>query len=112
MPQHVDAGDCSTYKDFTVAIDEDAYGLPRDLVVKALRADGIDTRCYFSPPVHRQQSYRDVPPYDLPVTDAVSARVVSLPIYASLSDAQIELVTRVLGALHHHADEVRAAAGA
>jgi len=109
VAQLVDGRDSSTYKDFTVAIDEAAFGLPRDVVVTALRADGIDTRCYFSPPVHRQQSYRDVKPYDLPVTDAVAARVVSLPIYATLADAQIDSVTTVLGALHHHADEVRAA---
>jgi dTDP-4-amino-4,6-dideoxygalactose transaminase len=110
VTQHVDAGDVSTYKDFTVTIDEDAFGIPRDVLVKALRADGIDTRCYFSPPVHRQQSYAGVAPYDLPVTDAVAARVVSLPIYAGLSDARIEMVTGVLAALHHHADELRAAA--
>ena len=107
--QHVDARDRSTYKDFTVAIDEAAFGLSRDMVVKALRADGIDTRNYFSPPIHRQQSYRDVAPFDLPVTDSVSSRVVSLPIYASLSDEQVDTVTRVLGALHRHADQVRAA---
>lgn len=107
VAQHVDACDRSTYKDFTIAIDEKAFGLSRDVVVKALRADGIDTRCYFSPPVHRQHSYRDVAPYDLPVTDEVASRVVSLPIYASLSDDQVDTVTRVLGALHRHADEVR-----
>jgi dTDP-4-amino-4,6-dideoxygalactose transaminase len=109
--QHVDAHDSSTYKDFTIAIDEDAFGIPRDLVVEALRADGIDTRCYFSPPVHRQQSYRDVAPFDLPVTDAVAAKVVSLPIYAALPDVHVERVTRVLGSLHRHAEEVRTAAG-
>jgi dTDP-4-amino-4,6-dideoxygalactose transaminase len=107
--QHVDPRDRSTFKDFTIAIDEVAFGLSRDVVVKALRADGIDTRNYFSPPIHRQQSYRYVGSSDLPVTDAVSARVVSLPIYASLSDAQVDVVTRVLGALHRHADQVRAA---
>jgi dTDP-4-amino-4,6-dideoxygalactose transaminase len=109
VAQHVDPRDRSTYKDFTVAIDTDAFGLSRDVVVTALRADGIDTRNYFSPPVHRQQAYRNVAPFDLPVTDAVASKVVSLPIYASLSDAQVDTVTRALGALHRHADEVRAA---
>jgi dTDP-4-amino-4,6-dideoxygalactose transaminase len=107
--QHVDAHDRSTYKDFTIAIDEAVFGLSRDLVVKALRVDGIDTRNYFSPPVHRQHSYRDIAPYALPITDLVASQVVSLPIYASLSDAQVDRITRVLGALHRHADEVRAA---
>jgi dTDP-4-amino-4,6-dideoxygalactose transaminase len=110
--QHIDAGDESTYKDFTIAIDEDSFGLSRDAVVQALRVDGIDTRCYFSPPVHRQHAYRDVEPYDLPITDAVSARVVSLPIYASLTDRDIDAVTRVLASLHRHAGEVRGAVDA
>jgi dTDP-4-amino-4,6-dideoxygalactose transaminase len=110
--QHVDAGDESTYKDFTITIDEATFGISRDTVVEALRADGIDTRCYFSPPVHRQHAYRDVAPYDLPVTDSVSSRVVSLPIYASLDDHDIDTVTRVLASLHQHADQLRAAAGA
>lgn len=109
IAQHVDARDESTYKDFTVAIDEAAFGLSRDLVVQALRADGIDTRNYFSPPVHRQQAYRDVAPFDLPVTDKAASRVVSLPIYTTITDAQVDTVTQVLGALHQHADEVRAA---
>jgi dTDP-4-amino-4,6-dideoxygalactose transaminase len=107
--QRVDAGDESTFKDFTIAIDEAAFGISRDAAVKALRADGIDTRCYFTPPVHRQHAYRDVPPYDLPVTDSVSSRVVSLPIFASLGDDDVDAVTRVLASLHQRADEVRAA---
>jgi dTDP-4-amino-4,6-dideoxygalactose transaminase len=110
VAQQVDAHDRSTYKDFTIAVDEDAFGLSRDLVVNALRTDGIDTRCYFSPPLHRQHSYRGVAPYDLPVTDAVSAQVVSLPIYGALTGSQVDTVTSALGALHRHADEVRAVA--
>jgi dTDP-4-amino-4,6-dideoxygalactose transaminase len=110
--QRIDAGDESTYKDFTIAIDESTFGLSRDAVVKALRADGIDTRNYFSPPVHRQHAYRDVEPYDLPVTDAVSSRVVSLPIYGSLAEPDIDTVTRVLASLHGHAGAVRGAVDA
>ena len=37
-------------------IDEDEFGLQRDELVVALRALGVDTRCYFSPPVHRQRA--------------------------------------------------------
>jgi len=107
--QRIDPADESTYKDFTIAFDAAAFGLTRDEVVTALRAEGIDTRNYFSPPVHRQHAYRDVEPCDLPVTDEVAGRVVSLPIYVSLTEAQIDTITRVLAALHHHADRVRTA---
>lgn len=108
-PQAVAPTDRSTYKDYTVRIDEETFGLDRDQVVAGLRAEGIETRCYFSPPVHRQQTYSHLGGDHLPVTDHTAARVVSLPIYRSLSLDSIERVGDRLLALHHHADEVRAA---
>ena len=80
-PQAVDPGDASTWKDFTVIVDEEAYGLDRDTVAAALKAEGVDTRPYFHPPVHRQQAYADLGTPPLPVTDWVSDRVVSLPLW-------------------------------
>ena len=40
---------------------------------RALRAEGVDTRCYFYPPVHRQTAYAHLDAVDLPVTDRVAA---------------------------------------
>ena len=108
-PQHIDAGDRSTFKDFTVVIAEDDFGLGRDDLRRALTAEGIDTRCYFSPPVHRQQSYASLVERALPVTDSVAARVVSLPIYEALSDADVDQVAEVIRAVHEHAGDVRSA---
>ena len=42
--------------------------------VRVLRAEGVDTRNYFDPPVHRQRSHAQRSPADLPVTDAVARR--------------------------------------
>lgn len=60
-------------------VDEQRSGLPRDVVVRALRREGIDVRCYFSPPVHRHQSYAARHTPALPVTERVASQVVSLP---------------------------------
>lgn len=99
--QQVDARDESTFKDFTIAIDPDSFGIDRNALVGVLRADGVDTRSYFDPPVHRQQSHaRDA--VALPTTDAVAARVVSLPIYPSLTDAELEGVVAIIAAAHEH----------
>ena len=65
-PQHLAPGDESTYKDFTVVVDESAFGVDRDVLALALRAEGIDTRCYFSPPVHRHEAYRGLLAPELP----------------------------------------------
>jgi dTDP-4-amino-4,6-dideoxygalactose transaminase len=104
--QHVDPADESTYKDLTIVVDEDAFGVDRDRVVASLKAEGIDTRCYFWPPVHRQQAYRDLPPSELPTTDWLAARVISLPLWRALSDDDVKAVSMVLSDIHDHADEI------
>lgn len=109
--QVVADGDESTFKDFTIRIDPDVYGLDVPLLAKGLSADGIDTRRYFFPPVHRHQAYAGVPPRDLPVTDEVSATVLSLPIWRDLPEDAVERVAGVIEALHRHAGCVRGEAG-
>jgi dTDP-4-amino-4,6-dideoxygalactose transaminase len=94
--QAVDAGDESTYKDFTIAIDAVEYGADRDTLVAVLRAEGVDTRNYFDPPVHRQQSHATRSPADLPVTDAVARTVVSLPLYPALTDDAIDGIVELI----------------
>lgn len=103
--QAVDAGDETTYKDFTIAFDE-AFGVRRDVVKQALKADGIDTRAYFSPPVHRHQAYAHLDTPALPVTDDVAGRVLSLPFYRDLTPADAERVVMVLAAIQRSAEEV------
>ena len=107
--QLVDDGDESTYKDFTVRIDEAMFGLPRDGVVAALGSRGVDTRCYFWPPVHRQHAYRALASGRLPVTDDLAGRVVSLPIFPGLALDAVDAVVAILAGVHEHAEEVREA---
>ena len=71
--------DTSTFKDLTIKVDADRFGLDRDGLALALLAEGVDTRKYFDPPVHRQRAYAHLDHSCLPVTDAVSSSVVSLP---------------------------------
>jgi dTDP-4-amino-4,6-dideoxygalactose transaminase len=106
-PQQVDDSDESSYKDFTVAVDDAAFGVDRDTLVAVLRAEGIDTRCYFSPPVHRHQAYLDGPESVLPRTDWLADRVVSLPLWRDLPDRAIETVIDVIARVHERADEIR-----
>jgi dTDP-4-amino-4,6-dideoxygalactose transaminase len=108
------AGDTSTWKDLTIIVDADAYGVPRDRLRAALAAEGIDSRCYFDPPVHRQTSHRTAGPGapDLPRTDRLAASVISLPIWPALSDAAVDRVAGVIGDVHEQAAAVAAEAAA
>jgi len=43
---------------------------------------------------------------DLPVTDRVSASVVSLPLYRELEPSVIDRIVDLLAAAHAHADQI------
>ncbi len=103
--QVVEEGDVSTYKDFTISVDDD-FGVSRDAVRQALAAEGIDTRCYFDPPVHAQQAYDQLPPAKLPVTDDAAGRVIALPMFARLPLEAIDGVVAALASVAHYADQV------
>lgn len=108
-PQVVDPRDRSTYKDYTVIVDESAFGLDRDAVAVALGAEGVDTRPYFYPPVHRQQAYAGDGPVDLPATDWLAQRVISLPLFRAMPVAAIDTIAELLARLSSRSDEVRRA---
>ena len=107
--QLIDPDDASTFKDFTVIVDPVRFGLSRDRLVEALKADGVETRNYFDPPVHRHQSYADLKPPAMPVTDDVCSRVTSLPMFARLPLEAAEQVVECIAAIHRHSEEVDAA---
>jgi dTDP-4-amino-4,6-dideoxygalactose transaminase len=107
--QRIDDGDRSTFKDLTIRVNASQLGLDRDAVVSALRHEGVDTRLYFSPPVHRHRAYAHLRQDDLPITDDASARVLSLPLFNAMDLSDVDRVVEALGALHAHADDVGAA---
>ena len=94
--QAVREGNRSTYKDFTILVDEEGFGLNRDALAWHLAREGVDTRKYYHPPVHRTKAYweRWGKIYDdrLPVTNRLSGQALSLPIWSHM---EIEVVDRV-----------------
>jgi dTDP-4-amino-4,6-dideoxygalactose transaminase len=101
----VAASDVANFKDFCVMLDE-AFGLDRDSVGAALDAEGIETRRYFWPPVHRHDAYAHVPKTDLPVTDSAAGSVLSLPMFGDLREDDVDRVVEALRAIHEHAEAI------
>jgi dTDP-4-amino-4,6-dideoxygalactose transaminase len=66
----------------------------RDAVMAALKAKGIDARVHYPIPVHLQPAYARLghKAGDFPATEQAVAEVISLPIYAEMTRAQIEEV--------------------
>jgi dTDP-4-amino-4,6-dideoxygalactose transaminase len=71
---------------FTVVLNE---GIDRDLVRQRLAERGIQTSLHY-PPVHRFTAYGVKA--DVPVTEEYARRAVSLPLFPTISEEQIELV--------------------
>ena len=75
-------------------------GVSRDLIREALRAERIQTSVHY-PPIHRFTSYKAAARRPLPRTDAISDRILTLPLYPHMSSSDVELVAQVLaGAVH------------
>jgi dTDP-4-amino-4,6-dideoxygalactose transaminase len=70
----------------------------REMVQKALQAAGVATGIHYPIPVHLQKAYSNLGcgPGDLPVTEALASRFLSLPMYPELRQDQIAEVVRAL----------------
>ncbi|PZS25545.1 MAG: DegT/DnrJ/EryC1/StrS family aminotransferase [Pseudonocardiales bacterium] len=110
--QQVRKEDVSTFKDLTLIIDPESFGLCANDLGRALAAEQIDSRRYYYPPVHRQQAYAHLPQHrKLPVTDEIADRVLTPPLYSHMTHAQIRAVADAVVAIHKHAPAVRDALG-
>ena len=83
----------------TVLIDFEAEGLSRRTVVESLKAAGIGTQVHYIP-VHRQPYYvKRQGIADLPGADAWYARCLTLPLYPTMTDGDVERVVDALAGL-------------
>lgn len=69
--------------------------LPDELLQMPVRAQlaqaGVQTSFHY-PPIHRFSAYADASSPSLPQTDAVSRRLITLPLFAHMEDEQGALV--------------------
>jgi dTDP-4-amino-4,6-dideoxygalactose transaminase len=112
--QKVPPGNVSTYKDYSIHVSSDAFGMSRDTLAEALLAEKIETKKYFFPPLHKQRLYSSFNTQErgsLARTGYVANGIVSLPIYESLPDATVEQVAYAIQRLaRFKASEKRALA--
>lgn len=91
-----------------VAIDFAGVGVPREEVMRALGEVGIGSQVHYFP-VHRQPCWRDLDrELHLPGAETYYARTLSLPLFPTMRDADVD---RVVGALTIALDPSRGAGG-
>lgn len=73
-------------------------GIDRDALSKYLAEKGIPSMIYYPVPGHRQKMFEQsgIPAKEMPVTDWLTSRVISLPIHTELDQEQLEYITRTI----------------
>lgn len=99
------ADDRSTFKDFTILVEPGEFRTDADGLAASLHAVGIDSRRYYSPPVHRMKAYRNNGAKDvrLPVTEWAADRVLTLPMWSEMRADDVVRVTDAVRRVHRTA---------
>jgi dTDP-4-amino-4,6-dideoxygalactose transaminase len=80
-------------------VEESIAGVSRDALMDVLWAENVLARRYFYPGCHRMEPYRSYFPHAgllLPVTEAVTARLLILPTGTSVGEQEIGEICRIL----------------
>lgn len=104
--QKIEYGNACNFKDYSIVIDPELAGIDRDLLALALKKENIDNRKYFYPPVHMQKAFEFHKRDGLGVTERISSRVLSLPIYYSLTDYEIEKICYAFERIFKYKDRI------
>ena len=82
----------------------------RDALKDHLVSMGINANIHYPIPIHLQSAYQDLgyKRGDFPVTEAYADRILSLPMYAELTDRQIEFISQTVCGFQstHRTEEV------
>jgi len=106
--QKVHPADTNTYKDYSIHVTPEVFGMTRDALAQSLRAENIETKKYFYPPLHQQTLYsrfHEPGRNDLSQTEYVADGILSLPIYESLPDETVRGVAEALKRIAHFASD-------
>lgn len=84
------SGAVHVYHQYTVrVVDHD-----RDAFAEELARRGVGSGVYYPTPIHRLPSFEI--PLDLPTTELATTQVLSLPVYPSLSEGELETIVDVV----------------
>lgn len=95
-----DAAERNNLQYVIVDVDAQAAGITRDTLVEQLQRENVLCRRYFHPGCHRMEPYKSYFPNVgllLPVTEALSERIFSLPTGTAVSESDI---SRVIALVH------------
>ena len=80
---------------------------PRDSLRRWLQERGIASEIYYPVPLHQQECFRPFGPYpSLPVCEALADEVLSLPVFAELTSAELSAVSDAISDFVYSASQL------
>lgn len=101
--QHISSLNRSSYKDFSILIDESLFGMNRDMLALALSKENISVKKYFYPPLHKQTAFEkwgNRYQNQLPITEKISKSILSLPLFSHMDEDIAEHITNAIQRIH------------
>lgn len=86
----------SNYQSLVILVDKTVFGIDRDSLLNALRAEGILARRYFLPSLHTLPQFTFGRRYHLPNTEAFQAKNIVMPIGGLISVDIVERICRLI----------------
>lgn len=92
----LDAGNFHVFNQFTLRVQR------RDELRSYLKDQGVGTEVYYPRPMHLQECYQDLGYQKgaFPQSERAAEEVLSIPIYAELTDEQLEYVVQTIAAFY------------
>ncbi|MGD8506147.1 MAG: DegT/DnrJ/EryC1/StrS family aminotransferase [Candidatus Bathyarchaeota archaeon] len=99
----------SSYKDFSLLVNKEEFGLTRDELVVCLERENIMTRTYFYPTLHMQTCYPELRTNDtaFPKASYIARNIICLPMFSDMIEEQVEGVIRAFVNIHEYAEEIK-----
>ncbi|NIR49686.1 DegT/DnrJ/EryC1/StrS family aminotransferase [candidate division KSB1 bacterium] len=94
--QNIDQERKSNYCLFPIEIDSKEFGVDASTLIDGLKANGIEAVRNFFPPVHKTTAYKEHNQLKLDKTEALSQRIVCLPLHSKLSIEDVYRVCRII----------------
>ena len=109
--QKIKEGNRSSFKDLSILINEEEFGLSRDVLYKALTAENISVKKYFYPPVHEQKAFAQYLLFDtdrrLETTHRVAYNVLSLPLYSHIPEETVKRICSAIRKIYDFRNEIQ-----
>ena len=106
--QRIRSRDRSSYKDLSIVVEPSQFGMDRDELASVLLSEGVDTRKYYSPLVHRHPAFAGSAVEPMPNSEWIEARALSLPLFSHMPPATMRTIAQLVAAAHREAGAISA----